>query len=182
MYIHDNDNLKFSSNFLEAVKKIELSKTIFEEDKAARELLDDYGTHYAQKVHMGSALTIEKTFDQTLAAMTSQEEIEECEDDSWNLQGQKWSDTRECEKLWTGMDSEEEVLKETMNIYSIGCAPQDSTGAWLDNLSEDTSQPAPIEWQNFRPISELLGLKGITDHLVDGGRGLTRVKAAVWRA
>ena len=57
-----------------------------------------------------------------------------------------------------------------------------STDEWLDNLSTDTSSPAPIEWQNFRPISELLGLKGITDHLVDGGRGLTRVQDAIWRA
>ena len=125
MYIHNNDNLKFSPNFLEAVKKIEQGTTIFEEDEAARELLDNYGTHYAQQVHMGSALTIEKTFDQTLAAMTSQKDIDKCEDNSWNLSGQKWSDTRECEKLWTGMNSEEEVLKETMKIYSIGCAPQD---------------------------------------------------------
>ena len=182
MYIHSNDNLKFSPNFLEAIKKIELSKTIFEEDEAARELLDDYGTHYPQEVHMGSALTIEKTFDQTLEAMNSEKDIDKCEDKSWNLSGQKWSDTRECEILWTGMNSEEEVLKEKMNIYSIGCAPQDSTDEWLDNLSTDTSSPAPIEWRNFRPISELLGLKGITDHLVDGGRGLTRVKDAMWRA
>ena len=182
MYIHNNDNLKFSPNFLEAVKKIERGSTIFEEDEAARELLDDYGTHYAQEVHMGSALTIEKTFDQTLAAVTSQEKIDKCEEKYRNAADQVWSDTRECDKLWTSMNSEEEVLKETMKIYSIGCAPQDSTDEWLDNLSTDTSQPAPIEWRNFRPISELLGLKGITDHLVDGGKGLTKVIAAVWRA
>ena len=182
MYIHNNDNLKFSPNFLEAVKKIEQGTTIFEEDEAARELLDNYGTHYAQQVHMGSALTIEKTFDQTLQALTSQEEIDKCEDSSWNVAGQKWSDTTECEKLWTGMNSEEKVLKETMNIYSIGCAPQDSTEDWLDNLPDDESDPAPIEWRNFRPISELLGLKGVTDHLADGGKALTKVAAAVWRA
>ena len=131
---------------------------------------------------MGSALTIEKTFDQTLAAVTSQEKIDKCEEKYRNAADQVWSDTVECDKLWTSMNSEEEVLKETMKIYSIGCAPQDSTEDWLDNLPDDESDPAPIEWRNFRPISELLGLKGITDHLADGGKALTKVKAAVWRA
>ena len=128
MYIHNNDNLKFSPNFLEAVKKIERGSTIFEQDEAARELLDDYGTHYAQEVHMGSALTIEKTFDQTLAALYTQEEIDKCVHNSVSIDSigrQFRSDTRECDNLWTSMNSEEEVLKETMKIYSIGCAPQD---------------------------------------------------------
>ena len=82
VYIHRNDHLKFSQNFLEAIKKIELSDTIYEEDAAARKLLDHYGTHYAQEVHMGSALTIEKTFDQKLTAVHSEQETDQCVESS----------------------------------------------------------------------------------------------------
>ena len=78
VYIHKNDHLNFSQNFLEAIRKIESSDTIYEEDAAARQLLDHYGTHYAQEVHMGSALTIEKRFDQKLTAIYSEEETDEC--------------------------------------------------------------------------------------------------------
>ena len=52
----------------------------------------------------------------------------------------------------------------------------------MTNLSTDTTDPAPIEWQKFLPISELLELKGITDNLDDDSEGLKKVKDAIWRA
>ena len=52
----------------------------------------------------------------------------------------------------------------------------------MTNLPSDTTDPAPIEWHKFLPISELLELKGITDSLDDDSEGLKKVKGAIWRA
>ena len=79
------------------------------------------------------------------------------------------------------MNSEDDVEKSQMTIWSIGTKPKDDIGVWMDELKDDKTDPAPIERRKLRPIVELFSgdsYKGITDNI----QNVTKVRGAIWRA
>jgi len=166
-----NHLTKFQPSFIEALKEVE-------KDDDATKLLAEYGTHFATVVDMGASLTIEKTFKLELSALYDEEDTKNCKESSANFYGQLWKDTKTCKNLWTKMNSEDEMKKEEMTVWSIGCNAEDDLSTWMENQPTDATPPAPIERRGFAPIVNLMKWRGITDKLED----VAKVKAAIWRA
>ena len=73
--VSPNDNLEFTGNFLEGLKAIKSGNKY-----SATKFLEDFGTHFAEHVNMGSSLTIEKTFESELLTKHNEKETEECKE------------------------------------------------------------------------------------------------------
>ena len=82
MTVHTNEHTVFTENFISKLQSIDNAETEGEEDEKARALLDDFGTHFSETVHMGSSLTIEKTFTEDLIKRYEEEESENCKEKS----------------------------------------------------------------------------------------------------
>jgi len=61
--IHDS-SLSLTSSFIEAIKRIDLATTEGEKDNAMKDLISNFGTHYAKKTLMGIGVYFETRYNE----------------------------------------------------------------------------------------------------------------------